>query len=79
MLNDQKTLQSIALGGRAVVKKINSTNSSLRHRLLSLGLTEGREIEVTRRAPFGGTIGIELIGFSLALRLTEADAVAILV
>ncbi len=78
-MENQKTLKSIEIGEQATVKKINSSNPSLRQRLLSLGLIEGRKIRVTRLAPFGGTIGIELIGFSLALRLSEADAVSILV
>lgn len=75
----KNTLKSVALGQKAVVKSVQSKNSSLRNRLLSLGLIEGREVKVTRIAPFGSTIGIELLGFSLALRLTEAEALAIVV
>ena len=73
------SLKDKNIGSRAVIKGINTSNPTLRQRLLSLGLIEGREIEITRRSLFGKTLCIELIGFSLALRLSEAEAIALIV
>lgn len=72
-----ETLQSKPLGSTAKIRGIATSNTTLRQRLLSLGLIEGREVTVTKRSPLGGTLCIELIGFSLALRLTEAEAIAV--
>jgi len=74
---NNKTLKTLKIGEKACISGIKSTNTTLRHRLLSLGLTAGREIHVTRIAPFGGTIGIHLMGFSLALRTSEAEAISV--
>ena len=74
-------LSDIKNGTVATIKKIDTADSVVRNRLFSMGLVEGREISVSRRSPFGGTICIELIGLgsSLALRLSEAEAVSIMV
>ena len=74
-----KTLKHLKVGESAVVRGIRSSNDALRNRLLSLGLVEGREVVVTTMAPLGGAIGISLLGFSLALRLSEAEAVSVLI
>lgn len=75
----KNTLKHLPIGKTAVVKGVTSSNSLLRNRLLSLGLVEGRSIKVTRIAPFGSTIGVELLGFSLALRLSEAEALSVII
>lgn len=77
--NPLQTLKRVKLGEIATIRCVESSNCALRNRLLSLGLVEGRRIRVTRKAPLGGAIGIQILGFSLALRLTEAEAVSIFV
>ena len=44
---------------------------------MRLGLVPGTEVEVIRRAPLGDPMEIRLRGFSLALRPSEAEALAI--
>lgn len=73
------TLKTKDIGTIATIKGIETNNPTLRQRLLSLGLIEGRKVAVTKKSPFGNTLCIELIGFSLALRLTEAEAISVLV
>jgi Fe2+ transport system protein FeoA len=72
-------LTVIKNGQTAKIRKINTNDSVVRNRLFSMGLVEGREVSVTKRSPFGGTICIELLGSALALRLSEAEAISILV
>ncbi len=49
----------------------------LRRRLADLGLVAGTSLEVLRRAPFGGPIEIELRGYRLVLRCSEAATICV--
>lgn len=71
------SLCCLTKGHSAKITKIQSDNPIVRNRLLSLGLVEGRQLQVTHRSPMGGTICIELIGCSLALRQSEAEAISV--
>ena len=76
------SLQSLATlkhGAFATIKNISAGDLVVRSRLFSMGLVEGRKIAITRKTLFGGTIGIEFVDSCLALRLTEAEAISILV
>jgi Fe2+ transport system protein FeoA len=74
-----RTLKDVPVNSVCTIKAINNPNAVIRNRLLSFGLVEGRQVKVTRTSPFGGTICVELIGYSLALRLSEADCLSVLV
>lgn len=47
----------------------------LRKRLLDLGFTKGVEVKLIRIAPLGDPVEVELRGFRLTVRKTEADIV----
>jgi len=65
-------LRAVKVGQRAVVSAIKSCPKELLHRLVSMGLVEGTEIEVTQRGFFGSPINIHLLGSILSLRSVEA-------
>jgi ferrous iron transport protein A len=46
-------------------------------RLLEMGMTEGTPFALTRRAPFGDPLEIELRGTRLVLRAASADLFAV--
>lgn len=48
-----------------------------RQRLLELGFTSGTEVEVSRRAAFGGPLEIRLRSYRLSLRRDEANAIRV--
>jgi ferrous iron transport protein A len=48
-----------------------------RRKLLSMGLTPGVELAVTRVAPLGDPIEITLRGYLMSLRLAEADVLCL--
>lgn len=73
----QKTLHSLKIGEKAKITCVDCTNSTLRHRLQCLGLVAGKEVTVTKIAPFNGAIGVRCMGCSLALRKNEAEAVLV--
>jgi ferrous iron transport protein A len=48
-----------------------------KRKLLAMGLTPGVEFVVTRHAPLGDPIAIEIRGFHLSLRKDEAAALIV--
>lgn len=48
-----------------------------RRRLTELGLRDGAQIEVLRRAPFGGPMAVRVDGARIALRLAQAAQVGV--
>lgn len=67
-------LGDMAVGDVAAVVNV-SGEGKLRKRLLDLGLTKGVRVTLVRKAPLGDPIEIELRGFRLSLRKTEASIV----
>ena len=66
-----KSLDEMPLGSKAKVKQI-SKNTSVRRRLMDMGVVPGVEIEIKGKAPLGDPIDILLIGYKLTLRKNEA-------
>jgi ferrous iron transport protein A len=70
-------LKDLAVGERARVMGFDEGAAAYRRKLLSLGLTPGAELAVTRVAPMGDPVEIRVRGFALSLRKTEADALQV--
>ena len=66
------TISDLQVGDRATVASYSEQGKGYRRKLLSMGLTPGVEIGVTRVAPMGDPVEIRLRGFSLSLRKDEA-------
>lgn len=66
-------LSEIARGTRCKVHSF--TNELLKIKLLEMGCLPGEIIEVSRIAPFGGPIAIDLSDYTLSLRKDEAATV----
>lgn len=66
------TISDLKVGDRATVAGYTQAGKDYRRKLLSLGLTPGVEIGVTRVAPMGDPVEIRVRGFSLSLRKEEA-------
>ncbi len=47
----------------------------LGHRLMEMGLIEGAEVQVLRRAPLGDPLHLRLGDYELSLRASEAELV----
>ncbi|MEX0331708.1 MAG: ferrous iron transport protein A [Puniceicoccaceae bacterium] len=48
-----------------------------RLRLMEMGLLPGTEVRFVRRAPLGGPLELEVRGFHLSLRQSEADCIEV--
>ena len=68
------TLDCLQKGQRGRVASVAGPN---RCRLMELGFTSGTEVEVSRRAAFGGPLEIRLRSYRLSLRCEEAAGISV--
>ncbi|MDF2567856.1 MAG: FeoA family protein [Oscillospiraceae bacterium] len=69
--NKEKTLKDLKPGESAIVRSLES-QGALKRRLIDMGITPGVEIYVRKVAPLGDPIEINLRGYELSIRATEA-------
>lgn len=72
-LRMSQLLSDIVDGGE--VRVLSIASSVLRVKLLEMGLLENQRIRVLFRAPLGDPMAIEVNGYVLSLRLSEARLV----
>lgn len=70
------TLDQIPVGGRARVLQVSGADE-IATRLLEMGLTPAVEIRVLGTAPLGDPLEIELRGYRLSVRKSEARRVEV--
>jgi ferrous iron transport protein A len=70
-------IRKLKVGQSATVTGYDSGEKAYRHKLLRMGLIKGAEFTLTRRAPLGDPIELQLRGFSLLLRKDEADVLEV--
>ena len=71
------TISDLKVGDRAKVAGFTETGRGYRRKLLTMGLTPGAEIAISRLAPMGDPVEIRVRGFSLSLRKEEAAALTV--
>ena len=71
------TLSNLTPGMTARITGYESGNRSYRSKLLALGLTRGTAIRLINQAPLGDPVQIEVRGFNVSLRKSEAAVVQI--
>ncbi|MBR2770160.1 MAG: ferrous iron transport protein B [Solobacterium sp.] len=69
-------LSDISAGGIARIVSIKG-RGSLRQHILDMGMVPGVEVEVIKFAPLGDPMEIRLRGYSLTLRLSEAENITV--
>ena len=70
------TLAALKVGGQARVESI-AGDDEISVRLMEMGLVPGTNIRVVALAPLGDPLEIELRGYRLSLRKSEAERVEI--
>jgi ferrous iron transport protein A len=66
-------------GDRGLIVHVKSREPGLAERLMSMGILEGCEFEVTHEAPFGkDPIAVRVRGGVIALRRGEANGVEVI-
>lgn len=71
-----KTLQQVAVGDTAIVKKIHG-EGALRRRIMDMGITKGVSVMVRKVAPLGDPIELSVRGYELSIRQMEAKEIEI--
>jgi len=74
--NPHTPLSSLAPGMRGTITDIH-TDDSLRQRLQALGFRSGKDIEIIRKASFGGPVQVRIGTTDILLRQTEAALIEV--
>jgi len=70
------TLDELKTGQRATILRIDG-EGPLVQRLMALGLLEGSEVGMTRRAIGGDPVEVQVMGYALSLRREEARRIEV--
>ena len=68
------TVGELSPGQTATVAGYQTSDAHYRSKLLSMGLTRGTELRLVKVAPLGDPVEIEVRGYRLSLRKSEAEA-----
>lgn len=71
-----KTLKDIKVGKKATVVKVHGTGA-LKRRIMDMGITKGVEIYIRKVAPLGDPIEMNLRGYELSLRKSDAEMIEV--
>ena len=71
-----RTLKNAAVGETVKVSRINGTGA-LQRRMMDLGLLKGCEIFIRKVAPLGDPMVINVRGYELSMRKSDADIIVI--
>lgn len=69
-------LNEIKIGQRAKVLSLDSRDKERQH-LLDMGLIPGVEVKTIKRAPMGDPLEIQLYGYELAIRNSQAEKITV--
>ncbi|MBP3938567.1 MAG: ferrous iron transport protein A [Clostridia bacterium] len=71
-----KTLKDIKVGKKATVVKVHGAGA-LKRRIMDMGITKGVEIYIRKVAPLGDPIEMNLRGYELSLRKSDAEMIEV--
>ena len=70
-----KTLDTLKVGQCGVIKEL--TRKDLALKLIEMGCLPGEKITLTKIAPLGDPIAIEISGYELSMRKDEASTIVL--
>ena len=71
----EKKLSEFAVGEKGVIKSVLG-EGKIRRRLFDMGVTPGAEVLLRKKAPLGDPVEVNIRGYELTLRKSEAACVA---
>ena len=71
-----KTVNELKIGEKATVVSIGC-RGALRRRIIDMGITPGAVIIMRKTAPFGDPIEINVRGYELSIRRSEAKEITV--
>ncbi|MCX8123060.1 MAG: ferrous iron transport protein A [Spirochaetes bacterium] len=76
-MHTDNTISALLVGQKALIVGFKNKNKKYRDKLLSMGLVKGTVFTITKIAPLGDPIEIEVRGFKLSLRKEESEILLI--
>ena len=73
----ERTVNDMKIGERAVVTGLGCTGA-LRRRIIDMGITPGATVIMRKAAPMGDPLEINVRGYELSIRRSEAKEIAII-
>ncbi len=70
----QKTLDTFEIGETGIVKNVVA-DGRIKRRIFDMGITNGAEVFLRKKAPLGDPIEVTVRGYELTLRKSEAACV----
>lgn len=70
-----RSLAQLKAGEHAIIKSFN--NDVLSNRLIEMGCLPGEEVCISKKAPLGCPVTINVANYELCLRVSEAEAVLV--
>ncbi|MVB09894.1 FeoA domain protein [Caprobacter fermentans] len=71
-----KTLKDAKRGQTVTVAKLTGTGA-LKRRIMDMGITKGAEILIRKVAPLGDPIEVNVRGYELSIRKSEAENILV--
>ena len=70
------TLREAKIGETVTVKRIHG-EGALKRRIMDMGITKGTEIYVRKVAPLGDPVEVNVRGYELSIRKSEAENIQV--
>ncbi len=67
---------NLKIGEKGIIKKVNGAGA-LRHRLLEMGIIPGTSVTLSKIAPLGDPLQIQIRGYELSIRKDDAILIEI--
>ena len=71
-----KTLKEVTIGSTCKVVKLHGEGATKR-RIMDMGITKGVEIYVRKVAPLGDPIEVNVRGYELSIRKSDAEMIEV--
>ena len=71
-----KSLKDVKVGETATVVKLHGEGATKR-RIMDMGITKGTEIYVRKVAPLGDPVEVNVRGYELSIRTSEAENIQV--
>lgn len=70
------TLRELKVGQSGTILR-NNTSGALKQRFMDMGITKGVLVKVVKIAPLGDPIEIEIRGYNLSIRKSDAQKIEV--
>ncbi len=73
----ERTLKELLPGEKSIITKVLGDKGAVKRRLMDMGVTRGAEVLVRKVAPLGDPIEVNIRGYELTLRKSEAENIIV--